>query len=264
MSEEHKYMELNPSEYNPDDDILVEEYPIFLSQELNQQLHLIQYNNKSIDLPYHTQPCNIQYKSIQHILSLQYPFNHTLEQKDSFAVNDEPTHNITGITLNSSLVPIKLNYAVGIIRDKQLHLTSVDNILKMKPDFTHIDKQQEANKLQQQPVDENESDNEDGAQIKNDNNDIQPMVVKYKKRDNERTAALKKLSYQYLHNLQQSEPSVALDYIDGTIDNNIYSDSVERLICDSGDAIPILPDKQSYINYIKAASRPQNLSVKRP
>lgn len=245
MADECKYMDTD-APHNPDDDILLDTYPIFLSNELTPHLHLVQYNNKSADTIYIQQPQNIQYKPIQHILSMQYPFNNTLERADTFIeddTNDSVQYDIPGITLHSTTVPCKANYAIGVIRDKQVHLTSLNHILRMQPDFSHVDtaavqqsKQRRGSMQSDASLDEQHSTADDTADEKEA--ELQPILTKYKRRENERTIALKKLSYQYIQGLEQSEAGTELQYLDSSNDNEQYSDVVERLICESADSLP--------------------------
>lgn len=42
------------------------------------------------------------------------------------------------VKLSSAVVPPKTNYAVGVLREKQLHLTPLHAICRMRPNLEHV------------------------------------------------------------------------------------------------------------------------------
>lgn len=274
--DEHKSMEIENNQ-QPANDELLYNLPIFINQELNQHLHILQYPHKPINAPYITTLTNIQYKPIQHSITCEYPFIPNTKKNDSFIVDDSNNDtgdfsNMNGIKLVSTLSPNKSNYAVGMIRDNQLHISSVDYILRMLPDITHVDnKQQNALKQRQQNISSNDTETENDTDVtdneqSNDTQqqDIKPMIIKYKKRESDKTIALRKLTYQYVNTLTNSEPSIPLEYTSQDTNKTVYDDMVERLLCDSADEIHTLNDKQAYMTYLANTTSKQHTSVKRP
>lgn len=81
-------------------------------------------------------PVAARFKPNNSILQLDVPI---IDQKEHFDADAESYLKQKVQVLESTAVPPITNYAVGVYRDGQLHITPVRGVLQMRPSFAHID-----------------------------------------------------------------------------------------------------------------------------
>ncbi|EFC40021.1 predicted protein [Naegleria gruberi] len=122
------------SSSSSDGDEVVKRFEVYLSHKLSDKLYLLQYPLR---------PKNNNY-NFQQLKEVRFKPNHNKMEMD-FEVNTRSEHYNTDsgqeystFSLSSTSVPVKANYAVGILRGNQLHLTPLWNMLQLRPGFQHI------------------------------------------------------------------------------------------------------------------------------
>ncbi len=193
-----------PSQENEDDPI-VHEIPVFLSQELSYNLHLLQYPLR---------PQNRPYSDVGRLVSARFKpklrkieFAHALID-DPSQYDTEADYEIPKLKLVSRTVPPKSNYAVGLFRNNRLYLTPLHARCRMLPSLDHIDAADEDDRADE----EKKKDLAEGR-TEDDANDLKPVMQKYKRRENERAPTSRKLTHSYLKLLQDQEPWIDLNIV---------------------------------------------------
>jgi DNA-directed RNA polymerase III subunit RPC5 len=132
-------------------------------------------------------------------MSIQYPSDIAVD-REKYSSSD-----ITdGQKLLSSTVKQSAFLAVGVIRDNNLHLTAVDDILQMRPSFHDM---KFANEILEKVDD-------DDADIKTEA-DIKPMQqVSLKRKESEKAQLNRKQSYGYIHTVEENEAWLRLQHYD--------------------------------------------------
>ena len=87
-------------------------------------------------------------------------------------------------------------YAVGILRNNELHLTPLSNIVQLRPSYTYVDSQ--ASKLAAEMLANAGADSSEGEE------DTRPVTVRFKPHESEDALARRMASYEY-HQQQVDE-----------------------------------------------------------
>ncbi|GBC10611.1 hypothetical protein RclHR1_09780003 [Rhizophagus clarus] len=149
------------SELNPND--IVQDIPIYLSQQLANQLYIIQYPVRPRTNPYvgNNIPREARFKQHSQKLELDIPlqtnsqwYNRDRGEDLVLGLNDKEARTIydrswkrdrnDGLldkqTLQSTIVPPQANYWMGVIKDGGLHMTPVHTTLQLRPGLKYLDK----------------------------------------------------------------------------------------------------------------------------
>eukprot|EP01084_Bolivina_argentea_P115705 205716_1 len=124
---------------NDDNDPVIKEIPIFLSQKASEDIFLLQYPirtaKRSLEQDEHDlgQVRDVQYDPISDKLSLKYYLNTDSNNYMNETQNSELMH----MTFTSKLVKQVSNYCVGIMCNNELHINPIQSIFQMRPDFSH-------------------------------------------------------------------------------------------------------------------------------
>ena len=81
-------------------------------------------------------PCKARVKPENSLVQLEYPINSRSKFYDHEADDCLKTKTQT---LDSQHIPALSNYAIGVLREGQLHLTPIHSVQQMRPSFRHID-----------------------------------------------------------------------------------------------------------------------------
>ncbi|RHY27677.1 hypothetical protein DYB32_006622 [Aphanomyces invadans] len=210
------------------DDPVVREIPVHLADILRGSIHVVQFPLRPVYRPMTSRPVHAEYKPVNSMLTLDYPV-HTEDHYNKDDDMDMPSR----MTLQSSAIAPVSNYAVGVFRDGQLHLTPVTSILQMRPTMSHLD-------------DEDEKDDNDmdvstpvAPTSAAAPEEVQVQVVK---RQSERALAAMQNSYAYKRSVIQSEK-----WMDLTI-NPTEEDEFEQLFSDVEVPVPFDVTPQAYLN----------------
>ena len=106
-----------------DDDEVVGEMPVFLSQDLASNLYLLQYPLRPSNRPYTDvgKLSSVKVKPMQKKLEVEYDLDTNSSNYDQDNVNgangNSGSQPIKKLKLESRNVPPKTNYAIGVVRE---------------------------------------------------------------------------------------------------------------------------------------------------
>ncbi|XP_067646956.1 DNA-directed RNA polymerase III subunit RPC5 [Eurosta solidaginis] len=188
-----------------DDDVIVEEIPVYLSKNLQENLYLFQYPTKTqISNFDNAAVVNCCVKPVNQEVKVDFALNTESQFYDRFKgeafalasdgkgqlKGERPTYkrgimDKQAFTSSRSLDNVD-KYVVGILSDKELHLTPLANILQLRPSFSHFDKEDKRIKAEQKAL--NDEDDEE---------ELQQVTVKFAKSGvgNKKTKTKEKLGY---------------------------------------------------------------------
>ncbi|CAD7004910.1 DNA-directed RNA polymerase III subunit RPC5 [Ceratitis capitata] len=172
-----------------DDDIVVEEIPVFLSKNLQENLYLFQYPTKTqISNFDNSNVINCCVKPLNQEVKVDFALNTESNFYDRFkgekfalasdgktqAKGERPTYK-RGIMDKQAFISTRSlddvdKYVVGIFSDKELHLTPLANILQLRPSLSHFDKEDKRIKAEEKAL--NDEDDEE---------ELQQVTVKFAK-----------------------------------------------------------------------------------
>jgi DNA-directed RNA polymerase-3 subunit RPC5 len=179
--------------------------------------HLVQFPLRPAYRGMNKRPVQAKYKPENAMLTLDYSVD--IDQNYN---KDDSAQMSQYLQLQSNAVAPVSNYAVGVFRSGQLHLTPVSSILQMRPSLHHLDE------------DNHEDDDDDKAQSKpvvQKTDDVKEVQVQFKKRQSERALAAIQSSYAYKRSLIQSEKWMELHV------NPDEEDEFEHLFSEIEDSV---------------------------
>eukprot|EP00736_Rhodelphis_marinus_P002465 Rmarinus@m.7573 len=170
-----------------DDDPVVKEIDVYLNKNLVDELYVWQTPLRSALQKYDQSKltaCRVKPKQMN--VELDFAMNPACVNQDETAaeLEEDPKY-----TLQSSRVILKTNYAVGVLRGDDLHLTPLENMLQFRPSFRRFDEKAKVEKV---------------GEDKNAGSGAPDLVaVQIRRRETERAAERRKTSHSYL--LQKAE-----------------------------------------------------------
>jgi len=123
-----------------DNDEVIAEIPVYWNSN-PENFWLFQFPLRPHYLPYdQSRLASVRVRPRQFHVEMQFKMDTQPTYFDENATAD-PDRDVKTVSLNSAVVAQKTNYAIGIYRHGELHLTPVTAILQMRPFFPHIDAQ---------------------------------------------------------------------------------------------------------------------------
>ncbi|CAH3013932.1 unnamed protein product [Porites evermanni] len=203
-----------------DDDPVVAEVDVYLAQALANNLYLFQYPVRPATMTYDNVPhIGARIKPEQQKVEVELAINtsganyygprgeqiahdvdglsssSTSEEKSSFFTSDKMDKQV----LTSSLATEDANrYAVGVLRQGELHLTPICGALQLRPSFEYLNKG-ESNVRQNTSLTE-EGDSQD------EEDEAKPLTVKFARPETDRAKAQRLSSFKYLEKKKAEEP----------------------------------------------------------
>uniref|UniRef100_A0A7S4G0G6 DNA-directed RNA polymerase III subunit RPC5 n=1 Tax=Eutreptiella gymnastica TaxID=73025 RepID=A0A7S4G0G6_9EUGL len=119
-----------------EDDEIVGEFDVFISQQMPNQLYLLQYPLRPSWRPYDLEQLKtIRMKKPLHKMEMDFRINtkgenYNKEWKDKAEGKDDT------FTLESTRMQPKTKYAIGVLNADGFHLTSLPYVLQMRPDMS--------------------------------------------------------------------------------------------------------------------------------
>ncbi|GLE04032.1 hypothetical protein PINS_up012943 [Pythium insidiosum] len=169
-----------------DDDPVVCEIPVHLAENLRRNLYMVQFPLRPAYRPMPTAPRAARLKPEHRILQLDYDVD---QKSEHFDADAEDYLKQKYLRLQSAAVPPLSNYAVGVFRQGQLHLTPVSAVVQMRPSLAHIDDAIE-DAVEDRDVDmEQEHKSEESA--------VKEVQFQFKKKPSERAITAIQNSYAY-------------------------------------------------------------------
>uniref|UniRef100_T1GGW6 DNA-directed RNA polymerase III subunit RPC5 n=1 Tax=Megaselia scalaris TaxID=36166 RepID=T1GGW6_MEGSC len=199
-------------------DFIVEEIPVFLSKNLEKNLYVFQYPTKSSSSSTfeNTTVSNCCVKPINQEVKVDFELNVESNFYDQFKgrnfalasdgkaqqKGERPTFR-HGIMDKQSFVSGKSvenvdRYVVGILQDKEIHLSPLANILQLRPTFSYFDKEDKRTKAEEKAANDEEDEEE-----------LQQVTVKFSRADNERIKKAREKTYDY--QMKKTSPTSELE-----------------------------------------------------
>lgn len=193
----------------PEEDEIIGEMPVFLSQDLAQNLYLLQYPLRPAARPYSAnlgEVSSVRVKPMQKLMEVEYDLATSSPNYDANntteGVDQKP---VTKLKLSSKSVPPKTNYTAGVVIDGALHLTPLRAVCRMLPDLTYIDQAEEDAKVADKKHFEKTEKKEEKEEAS-----MTPLLVKFQtKKRNVQTS--QNVTHAYLKATQEREPYVDLE-----------------------------------------------------
>ncbi|KAL4139311.1 hypothetical protein PRIC2_002808 [Phytophthora ramorum] len=229
-----------------DDDPVVREIPVHLADELRHSLYLVQFPLRPTYRPMPEPPRRARVKPNNQLMQLDFPVDQRSEHFDQDA---EEYLKQKHLRLQSSSVPALTNYAVGVFRQGQLHLTPLSSVMQMRPSLSHID----------DAVNEEEEDMEVEEKVEAPAAEMKEVQFQFKKKQSERALSAIQNSYAYKKQQIDAENWIELQVQDksssGADDEfeNLFSEKEEEVVSS------MTPDE-----YIKAMQYRAMASVDNP
>ncbi|RLN74506.1 hypothetical protein BBJ28_00016311 [Nothophytophthora sp. Chile5] len=157
---------------------------------------MVQFPLRPTYRPMPTPPRRARIKPNNHMLQLDFAVDQRSEHYDRDA---EEYLQQKHLLLQSSNVPALTNYAVGVFRQGQLHLTPVSAVMQMRPSLAHID----------DAVDEDEEDIEMEEKVEAPPPEVKEVQFQFKKKQSER--AISAIQNSYAYRKQQVDAELWMD-----------------------------------------------------
>ncbi|GLH05920.1 Uncharacterized protein GBIM_11467 [Gryllus bimaculatus] len=202
-----------------DDDPIVSQIPVYLSQEMKNQLYLFQYPSKprnSTGEPPQIQKCMIkpQNKQVKMELAVNPNSNYDYGKGEYMALNvDGPSSSKDGKIFKSGLldktvlestcpVPDAGRYAIGVLHAGELHLNPLYTCVEMRNYLPFLDTGDKRAKEAAKSREDGEVEEEELKQI----------TVKFARQESERVKRARERSFNYLSKKSAEEPWYSTEF----------------------------------------------------
>ncbi|EGC38572.1 hypothetical protein DICPUDRAFT_148777 [Dictyostelium purpureum] len=199
-----------------DGDYVEHEIPVYLSQGLANNLYLFQYPLRQPWRPYDmTKLEELRIKPKQQKVEIDLSIDPETEN-----YNSDSMVKTTKYTLSSTTVSHRTNYAIGLMKNGELHLTPLQSIIQLRPQFKFFDDKWQEEKLRKKQ-DSKEEDEE------NEEEPEKPPPIQFKKPGAKMAAQQPNLIKQ----MEDSEQWIKVDLVDDEFNQDLIN-HFEKLQCD--------------------------------
>ncbi|XP_028409437.1 DNA-directed RNA polymerase III subunit RPC5-like isoform X1 [Dendronephthya gigantea] len=210
-----------PSVYDePDEeDDVVDEIDVYLAKNLAENLYLFQYLSRPAAVSYDKTAClSSRVKPKQQKVMLEMSLNtsgpsyckskgeqfaweadHAASDDKKFFRSDRMDKQVL---LSSQGTVSTSQYAVGLLRDGEIHLTPLKGVVQLRPSFEYLDRNQE-----KKPTNQEEGDSQDEDEEK-----ATALLVRFAKKETEQAKAQRLSSYKHLEKQMSEEPWTEVEY----------------------------------------------------
>lgn len=170
-------------------------------------LYLLQFPLKPIYSEPPKEISNVKFKPKHKILEFEIPYPNGMNSSIPIATNQK---------YHSSTIRHETNIGIGVMRNNELHITALDEICQMRPNFQFIRYQNDI----EREIDENEDNDEMYDGIKQE----EPIMtqVQLKRKESERAQTTRIQSYGHLHTQVESEAWKRLEFHDINSEESIF------------------------------------------
>lgn len=219
-----------------DDEEVVHETDVYLSKALSENLYLFHYptRNNAATFQDLTDCLSARIKPKQQKIELEFCIDVDAENYDT-SRGEQIAYNVDGqnttedhyfksgimdksLLIGSKILESNDNYAVGFMRNGELHITPLHSIIEMRPGFLHMDKFDNTSKKALNS-DENVGEEEEAVAV----------TVRFEGPNAERDRQMRQKSYQYFQQKNSSEPWINLNYHKSGSMRSVSEK--ERLLC---------------------------------
>ena len=233
-SEEYRKEDKVNDDDNDDDDEIVQEIDVFLSPELSEQLHLLQYP--------------LQQTSLSTLLDARIKPNHCMIELDyeiPDAIGEYGSYDMEARSFTSHTIPISTHMALGRMIHEPggdqhgLHLVPLSRITQMRPSFSHV------NEASRTLLD---TSKEEAAAAKREAeaSKLERKPITLQKKESERAALARKSTYAYKKHSEDSEAWKALEVYD--IESMEADEVMDKVICTSTEESIMAPHFENTTN----------------
>ncbi|KAJ1526730.1 hypothetical protein ONE63_008310 [Megalurothrips usitatus] len=243
-----------------DEDEVIQEVPVYVSQTLAKQLFIYQYPTRpafSTSTENHIVKSCIkpQLQEVELEMSIDTrSANYDSGRGEQIAINadgpavsrksgDEsvfPSGKMDRMTLKSSrLLSDTSNYAIGVLNEGELHLTPLKGIVSLRPTFSYLDKSDKRQINAQDEVSGGEEEEE-----------LKQVKVKFARQENERVKKAREQSYDNHRKLSSSEPWYHTEYLTPQTDDaeleraKLYCSQIAEQVAD------LSLNRENYLSYL--------------
>ncbi|KAJ2159546.1 hypothetical protein GGF46_002955 [Coemansia sp. RSA 552] len=205
------------AEYGLPDDEVVAEIPVYLTQKLAKQLHLLQYPQKNAALqPGILRPREARIKPVHGQIELDIPLDvhgkqYNRERGVELGVGITDDGGLLDIsTLCSVDIPKSSDYLAGLITNGELHLTAIDKVTQLRPSLKYLDRVAEKNARDSKLDDHDDEEDVDKKEAK-----AQSVQVRIRTAaEAEDALRQQQNSIAYMQQKLEEEPWSRLDFYD--------------------------------------------------
>lgn len=193
-------------------DPVVQEVDVFLNKQLMDTLYLLQYP---------VRPAHRLYDDVEHLSARMKPKQQKVELELSINSNcpnyskskgEQIALNVQGSVESSqdqfyssgimdkqlissqSVAVDSTRYAIGFLKDNELHLNPLKGIIQMRSSFNYLDKVDNRMKCEQEAESSQDEDEE-----------AKPVTVKFSRHETEEAKVKRMASYEYMKKIQEEE-----------------------------------------------------------
>ncbi|KAI9482453.1 hypothetical protein LPJ78_003824 [Coemansia sp. RSA 989] len=236
------------AEYGLPNEEILAEVPVFLTQKLARQLHLLQYPQKNSRVqPGELNPREARIKPIHGKLEMDIPLDvespmYNEERGRELGVGLGDGRQLLDITtLDSVNIPQNSEYLAGIMQNGELHLTAIDKITQLRPSLRYLDKVAE-----RALADSKLEEEEEGK--------AQSVQVTIRSAQAEEALRQQQNSIAFMQQKLEEEPWSDLAYYDvGTSESTAM---LSRLVADNREPLVCKTDADEYLNLVIGSTAP--------
>lgn len=200
-----------------EDDPVVQEIDVFLSKMLLDSLYIFQYPVRPANMTYDDMTyLEARIKPIQQKVELELVLNtrsatYDCSKGEQIALNVDGTRKDESSFFRSSLMDKQVltstqalasasRYAVGLLKDGQLHLNPIRGIVQLRPSFGYLDRSDAKQKQ------ESKDQGENAESSAEEEEEAQAVTVKFARPETDRTKQAREKSFRYLQQKMLEEP----------------------------------------------------------
>ncbi|KAK7475390.1 hypothetical protein BaRGS_00033340 [Batillaria attramentaria] len=218
------------------DDPVEHEVDVFLSKSLATNLYVLQYPLRPVHMSYENmQHTGARVKPLQKRVELELSLNtrssnYAKSKGEQIAVNTDGGNKLTdaepyfasGMMDKQVLGSIPSaadtgRYAVGVLKNGELHLTPVHAVVQMRPTFDYLDRADAKHKAETAAAAKDAGDSsQDEAE-----EEATPVTVKFARPESEEAKARRMASYEYVQRRLEEEPWTSVRF------QNLHDEQVE-------------------------------------
>ncbi|KAK7003517.1 DNA-directed RNA polymerase III subunit RPC5 [Biomphalaria glabrata] len=256
-----------------DDDPVIDEIDVYLSKSLADNLYLMQYPLRPLNRGYGnfdhlSARIKPQQKRIEMSLGLDtYSKNYSRSKGEQIAVNvDGNAHTSSDRFFSSSKMDkiilscppyvktfSNCQYAAGLLKDGELHLTPVSAVVQMRPSFDYLDKADTRHRSESSvaTTDGGESSQDEAEE------EATPVNMKVARGESEEFRARRMASYEYINQKREEERWIPIIY--HTSESILSETERQQLLASDGPRVPQF--KISTQEYLQALIPPSDEDI---
>ncbi|KAN0033144.1 hypothetical protein ACTA71_011352 [Dictyostelium dimigraforme] len=224
---------INGIEEEEEEDYVIHEIPVYLSQSLSNNLYLFQYPLRQPWRPYDMSKLEeLRIKPKQQKVEIDLSID-----PDTDNYNPDAQTKTTKYTLSSTTVSHRTNYAIGLMKSNELHLTPLQSIIQLRPQFNYFDDKWQEEKLRKkQETKDDEEDEEANGNGGGGGGSVDPLnkiaSMQFKKPSAKMSAAaVANQQPNIIKQIENDEQWIKVNLVDDEFDGELMQ-QFDKLQCD--------------------------------